>query len=271
MNDPFELRPYPKIRRMVGATLRAARQKNIIHGLIEVDVTLVRRYMHECQLRTGETPSFTALIIACMGHAIAENPTVQAYRVGRKLYIYTNVDVTTQVEREEDGQKIVATHIVRDANEKSFWEIHKEIRRAQHDVLERQEVRRTQTILTKLPDFILWVYWWLIRRDIRLLRRFGAMVGITAVGMFADGAGWGIPVSFHSVNVTVGGIGEKPGVVNGRVEIREYLCLTLSFDHDIIDGAPATRFAQRLKELIESGYGLLEAEEQRELEIASNS
>jgi hypothetical protein len=33
---------------------------------------------------------------------------------------------------------------------------------------------------------------------------------------------------------------------------------TPSFDHDIIDGAPAARFTQRLKELIESGYGLPE-------------
>jgi len=27
-------------------------------------------------------------------------------------------------------------------------------------------------------------------------------------------------------------------------------------DHDIVDGAPATRFARRLKELIETGFGL---------------
>jgi hypothetical protein len=29
-------------------------------------------------------------------------------------------------------------------------------------------------------------------------------------------------------------------------------------DHDIVDGAPAARFAQRLNELIEGGYGLEE-------------
>ena len=34
--------------------------------------------------------------------------------------------------------------------------------------------------------------------------------------------------------------------------------LTLSFDHDIVDAGPAARFAQRLKGLIESGYGLIE-------------
>jgi hypothetical protein len=38
--------------------------------------------------------------------------------------------------------------------------------------------------------------------------------------------------------------------------IREYLCVTVSMDHDIIDGAPAARFVQRLKELVEGGYGL---------------
>ena len=44
--------------------------------------------------------------------------------------------------------------------------------------------------------------------------------------------------------------------MDGQIAIRDYLSLTISFDHDIIDGAPAARFTQRLKELIESGYGL---------------
>ena len=56
--------------------------------------------------------------------------------------------------------------------------------------------------------------------------------------------------------MTVGGIGQKPGVIDGHIAIRDYLSLTISFDHEIIDGAPAARFAERLKELIESGSGL---------------
>jgi pyruvate/2-oxoglutarate dehydrogenase complex dihydrolipoamide acyltransferase (E2) component len=39
---------------------------------------------------------------------------------------------------------------------------------------------------------------------------------------------------------------------------REYLNVTLSFDHDIVDGAPAARFAGRFTELVQSGYGLPE-------------
>jgi len=56
--------------------------------------------------------------------------------------------------------------------------------------------------------------------------------------------------------VTLGGIAEKPSVVDGQIALREYLSLTLSFDHSIVDGAPAARFTGRLKDLIESGYGL---------------
>ncbi|MBW6536876.1 MAG: 2-oxo acid dehydrogenase subunit E2 [Mariniphaga sp.] len=35
-------------------------------------------------------------------------------------------------------------------------------------------------------------------------------------------------------------------------ENREHICLTLSFDHDIVDGAPAARFIRHLKRQIES-------------------
>jgi pyruvate/2-oxoglutarate dehydrogenase complex dihydrolipoamide acyltransferase (E2) component len=40
--------------------------------------------------------------------------------------------------------------------------------------------------------------------------------------------------------------------------MREYLSVTVTFDHDIVDGAPAARFTQRLTDLIERGYGLVE-------------
>jgi pyruvate/2-oxoglutarate dehydrogenase complex dihydrolipoamide acyltransferase (E2) component len=52
----------------------------------------------------------------------------------------------------------------------------------------------------------------------------------------------------------LGGIAKKPSIVEERIEVREYLSVTISFDHDIIDGAPAARFTQRLKGLIENGY-----------------
>jgi pyruvate/2-oxoglutarate dehydrogenase complex dihydrolipoamide acyltransferase (E2) component len=76
--------------------------------------------------------------------------------------------------------------------------------------------------------------------------------------MFGNGSGWAVPFNVHTLAVALGGIAAKPGVVDGRIEIREYLCVTLMFDHDMVDGAPATRFAARFKGLIESCHGLYE-------------
>src|SRR6266540_298604 len=75
--------------------------------------------------------------------------------------------------------------------------------------------------------------------------------------MFGEGqGGWGIAPTMHPLDLIVGSTAWKPAVVEGRIEPRESLNLTLVFDHDVIDGAPAARFARRLVELIESGYGL---------------
>lgn len=74
--------------------------------------------------------------------------------------------------------------------------------------------------------------------------------------MFGTNLGWGIPITPAPLMVTVGGIGVRPVVVDGNLENREHVSLTISVDHDIIDGAPAARFAQRLRELVEAGDGL---------------
>ncbi|UCC89728.1 MAG: 2-oxo acid dehydrogenase subunit E2 [Anaerolineales bacterium] len=81
-------------------------------------------------------------------------------------------------------------------------------------------------------------------------------VGITAVGMFGKGhSGWGISAGSHVLDLVVGSTAWKPAVVEGRIEPRQILHLTVLFDHAVIDGAPAARFTRRLVELIESGYG----------------
>ena len=61
----------------------------------------------------------------------------------------------------------------------------------------------------------------------------------------------------QTLTVTIGGLAEKPGVVDGRIEVREFVHLTVSVDHDIVDGAPAARFTQLFKELLEGNYGLV--------------
>jgi len=47
-------------------------------------------------------------------------------------------------------------------------------------------------------------------------------------------------------------VAERPVAAPGRIDVRAMMYLSLSFDHRIIDGAPAARFLQQLKETLET-------------------
>jgi pyruvate/2-oxoglutarate dehydrogenase complex dihydrolipoamide acyltransferase (E2) component len=91
---------------------------------------------------------------------------------------------------------------------------------------------------------------------VRMLVAQAGTVAVTAVGMFGHSSGWALAPSWHTLGLAVGNIASKLVVVGGRIEPREILSLTVAFDHDVVDGAPAARFVRRLLALIESGYGL---------------
>ena len=78
-------------------------------------------------------------------------------------------------------------------------------------------------------------------------KRFG-VVSVTAVGMFGTGPMWLVPLTSATITVAVGAIAKRPVLIDGELQEREHLCLTVSFNHDIIDGAPATRFMNRFAE-----------------------
>ncbi len=82
--------------------------------------------------------------------------------------------------------------------------------------------------------------------------RYGK-VAVTAVGMFTREPVWFIPHGSATVLLTVGGIEKRTRTQGDRLEEREILCLTGSFDHDIVDGAPAARFMNQLLETLTSG------------------
>ena len=56
----------------------------------------------------------------------------------------------------------------------------------------------------------------------------------------------------------IGRVVEKPAVVSSasgsRIDIRSKMILSLTVDHRIIDGAPASRFLSRVGDLIENPY-----------------
>ncbi len=255
-DDASTVIPFPRIRLPMVDGGRMGRQKHTVHGLVEFDVTQARETIRQHKARTGETLSFTAFIIACLGKAIDSNKHLHASRNWRnQLIIFDKVDVNTLFEVEVDGKKTIRPHILRGVNKKTFREIHQEIRAFQQQHQSSQEAKFIEWFVL-LPGFVRRLFYWALFKNPRLQKEYYGTVMMTAVGMFGTGGGWGIPVPDHTLQLTLGGIAEKPGVVDHRIEVRQYLSVTISFDHDIVDGAPAARFIQHLKELVESGDGL---------------
>ncbi|HEX8997130.1 MAG TPA: 2-oxo acid dehydrogenase subunit E2 [Ktedonobacterales bacterium] len=252
----YQTLPYSKMRRAATANLRSFQRKPMVHGLIEVDVAKARAFLQEHKARSGESLSFTAFIIACVAKAVDENKSVQAYRWGMtRLVVFDDVDVALVIERDIAGEKVPLLYVIHAANRKSFQEIHHEIR-----AIQARDPAKSVLGFAALPFVPPVVFTRILYRALRtfpwLHKRVVGTVGVTAVGMFGKGGGWGIPTAASSLAITIGGLAPKPVVVDGRIVIHEVLCVTLSFDHRIIDGAPAARFTDRLRELIESGYGL---------------
>jgi pyruvate/2-oxoglutarate dehydrogenase complex dihydrolipoamide acyltransferase (E2) component len=256
-DTPYSIEPFHPFRQLVVDGLELAARKHNIHGLVEVDITEARERIRQIKERTGERLSFTGFIVYCCAKAVDENKHVHAYRDWRnRLILFDDVDVSLAAERTGQGQPVVLQGIIRGANHKSVREIHTEIRELQSKTLVETPWGRWLRWYALIPGFIRRFFFRIAERVPTVRKRSNGTVVITSVGMFGNVAGWGIPIAGHTLCLTVGGIESKPVFHNGELQNREHLCLTVTFDHDIVDGAPAARFIQRLVTLVQAGAGL---------------
>jgi pyruvate/2-oxoglutarate dehydrogenase complex dihydrolipoamide acyltransferase (E2) component len=270
----YKERQFPEFRNPTVDTLELGNKKHHIPFLLEVDVTKARESIREFKARTGEGLSFTGWVMKCIGQAVSENKHIQAMRKGRKsLILFDDVDISVVVERSVgDSNNLSETlpmpYVVRKANEKNVREIHNEIRTAQKESLEAGEVQigaRRNARLTKafnlMPRFVRNLFVWRrLTKDPFFAKKMMGTVVVSSVGSIGkdSGYGWAIPIGIHPVVFALGNIARKPGVVGEEIKIREYLSMTVLFDHDVTDGAPVVRFIRRLEELLEKNFGLNE-------------
>jgi pyruvate/2-oxoglutarate dehydrogenase complex dihydrolipoamide acyltransferase (E2) component len=269
MNDPVG--PYKVIdlsagRRIWLNLLDMSGPSHYMYGLLEVDVTKPREHIADHKLRAGETLSFTGFLAYCLARAVHEDKTVQAYRRGRKqLVLFDDVNIGLMIENKSGQGPALMGHVVRRANHKTYREIHDEIRSVQSKPAPPSRgmptwLRSAMLLPWPLSGLFKALLATFAQRDPTVVVAMGGTVGVTAVGMFGAGhGGWGLTPMAQSLSLVVGTIAWKPAVVDGHVEPREILHLTVVFDHDIVDGGPTARFTVRLVELIEAGYGLDEA------------
>ena len=246
---------FPPERRLVLDTLSLGQRKHMMHGLLEVDVTRARGLLHEHQERTGEHLSFTAFVLACLGRAVAAHPEVHALRdwFGRSV-LFDDVDVSTILEVFVQGRPFGLAHVVRAVNRRTPRDIHDELRatQAKGTGSVAPGLRLVTRAALLIPGPIRRFLFGALLRFPHLAKRHTGTVLLSAVGMFGGGPGWGLSApGIHGLSIVVGGIAIRPAPA-GQAQTRQVLCLTVSADHDVIDGAPLARFVRDFRVQLES-------------------
>jgi pyruvate/2-oxoglutarate dehydrogenase complex dihydrolipoamide acyltransferase (E2) component len=226
-----------------------------MHGLVDLDVTEARRL-----LAVAEPPlSLTAFIVASVARAAAAHPEVHAYRDWRgRLVEHRHVDVQTLIEVPTRQGPFGLVHVVRDADVRDVADISAELRSVKSQPAGTAGGRLLAAlapVLGRLPGLYRLMYAVMSRS--RAVHLATGTVQVSAVGMFADGGGYAIaPPTLASLTIVVGGVSKRPRAVGQQVLVRDVLDLTISVDHNVVDGGPATRFGATLRRLVETAAAL---------------
>jgi len=164
--------------------------------------------------------SYTAILVKAVAKSLAEYSIINSTLEGNEIKIFEDVNVGVAVAT-EDGLVVPVIH---NADKKALEEIDVAIK-------ELTEKAR-QGKLTK--------------EDLT-----GGTFTITNLGMY--GVEFFIPIINppEAAILAVGRVVEKPVVVDGKIEIKPIMMLSLSYDHRIVDGAPASEFLRKAKKKLE--------------------
>jgi pyruvate/2-oxoglutarate dehydrogenase complex dihydrolipoamide acyltransferase (E2) component len=246
------VRPIPAERLVVLDWLTRASRRYPVHGLVEFDVSVARG-----RIAGADPPvSWTGFVVATMARAVAAHPEVNARRVGRRVLYFDRVDVGVTVEREVDGAVVLGAFVIEAADTQSCAEITTQLRRAKQSRRRAPDRGPVARRVARLPGPVRRAVFQAAGTRPRVVAGMGPAVGVTSLGMFARGGGWAVPIPPLTVIATVGGVVDRAVVRDGQVVVRAMLPMTLSFDHGVVDGGPASRFVETLRELIESAAAL---------------
>ncbi|MEW8985927.1 MAG: dihydrolipoamide acetyltransferase family protein, partial [Bacillus sp. (in: firmicutes)] len=176
--------------------------------------------------KTGFRLSFTDILVKAVGSALARHPQVNVSIDGDELVQHSQVHIGLAV-AVLDGLMVP---VIKDVLSKGLAEL----------TSDAKEIGKRARENKLLPD-----------------QMKGSTFTISNLGMYAVDAFTPIINQPESAILGVGRIQDKPVAINGALEIRPMMTLSLSFDHRAMDGAPAAAFLTELKQILESPYELL--------------
>ncbi|OGO31284.1 MAG: hypothetical protein A2Z16_13790 [Chloroflexi bacterium RBG_16_54_18] len=196
----------------------------------EVDATelvSLRKTLKDDAASNGQAvPSYNDLLAKLSAQALLEHPLVNARIEGDEVVQLATVNIAIAV----DTDRGLIVPVLRDVQTKTLRQL------AQESAALIEKTRNGTVSYEELQ---------------------GATFTITNLGMFEIDAFTPIIDLPQCAIVGAGRIVPKQVVVDvgtGRVEIRQMMVLSLTFDHRLIDGAQAARFLQRVKKFVENPY-----------------
>lgn len=260
----YELYQYPKSRLATFDVGKIASKKHHVAGFLEIDVTPAREKISQ-HLKSGTQISFTSWMLKVIAMTIAEDKNVHAVNSKNRTQIaFNDVDISIPIEKIVDGNRVPLTTVIRKVNKKSIEEIYNEIHTAKSQtvnsekdyVLEKRKHGNLNKIFFNLPQWLRMLIWKILLMNPFIRKENMGTVIVTGIRMTGNTQGWIFPKSIHNLCFGIGSINKKPWIHNNKIEIREILHLTILFDHDVIDGAPAARFTNKLVKNIEQALYL---------------
>ncbi|QVY60768.1 dihydrolipoamide acetyltransferase family protein [Cytobacillus gottheilii] len=196
----------------------------------EIDMTNIKELRQSLlpiiEKQTDLRITYTDILVKAVGSAMTRHPQINISIDGDEIIQHSSVNIGVAVAI-EDGLIVPVIH---DAAHKGLAEIVKQSK--QLGKLARSNQLTSENLT-------------------------GATFTISNLGMYAIDAFTPIINLPEIAILGVGRIQEKPVVVNGSIEVRSMMAVSLSFDHRAIDGAPAAAFLTELKQILENPYELL--------------
>jgi chloramphenicol O-acetyltransferase len=231
-----------------------------MYALVEFDITDIREKLRTKRMN-GENISFFGFLLYAIAQTIGENMELNHIRKGKKLYYFDEVDINLPIELNYNGARIPRNYVLRNAAKKSAAEITKEIEDAKKKGNETGTIGEDDEWAQKWFKIAATFPKWIVKPLMKFFSKnpftvkkgFGTTY-VSSVSGFTSVSGYPIPFfggETRPLAFAIGNLMKKPGVTGNEIKIREYVSMTIAINHDLVDGAPAARFVNRLKERVE--------------------
>jgi hypothetical protein len=218
----------------------------------DIDMSWAEHLRKELSKRSHKV-TVTAIIIKAIAVAQLKHPESRsAFLPWGRVVRLDEIEAGFTAERLVEGEPIVYFGSIKSPHEKTLEEIARELRNyAEKDFSEIRQLdieHRFAQWPWLLRRFILWLG---VRFPTVRLMCMGQTFGVSSLGKY--GMKMIIPPCVTTSTFGVGSVESRPVVRGGEIVIRPMTSMTLNFDHRAIDGAPAARFLNDVRLLLEGG------------------